>query len=168
MLKFKFPVQNREKAESMKSPALSSHALAMALLAGSLACALPASAQTTTFSIVYNEAPTGVGDFYNGNPPGLGVSYNYVLPTLGPDGLPVFNPEFTGSGVFAPGPGYLNSSNEILYWTPGTNGIISDGSGTITLSSTPVTMFPPGSGGPGTGPAAASATAGTGHRASRR
>jgi hypothetical protein len=127
-----------------------SQAIAIVLVFGLFAFAKSAAAQTQTFNIQYFEAPTGVGDFYNGDAPG-GVSYNYVLPTLGPDGLPVFNPSFTGSGVLAPGSGYLNSSNEILYWTPGKNGIIADGSGTITLSSTPVTMYPPGSAGAGTG-----------------
>lgn len=134
----------------MRSCTFRSQVLATAFVLVFLVSTKAASAQTT-FNIQYFEAPTGQGDFYHGNPPGLGVSYNYVLPTLGPNGLPVFNPGFTGSGVFAPLAGYLNSSNEILYWTPGQNGIIADGTGTITLSSTPVTMFPPGSGGAGTG-----------------
>jgi len=126
--------------------------LVAALVLGLFAAVKPAAADT--FSIQYFEVPTGSPDFYNGNPPGLGVSYNYVMNYLGPDGLPVFNPSFTGSGVFAPASEYLNSAGEILYWSPtNPNGgqISADSTGTITLSSSPVTMFPPGSSGPGTG-----------------
>jgi fibro-slime domain-containing protein len=118
-----------------------------------LAFAVPAPADT--FSIQYFEAVTGSPDFYNGGSVPIGVSYNYVLPSLGPDGLPVFNPAFTYTGlVLAPNSAYLNSKNELLYWTPGAGPagttIRADGSGTISLSSTPVTMFPPGQTGDGT------------------
>jgi hypothetical protein len=133
----------------MKTSVVNSYVIAIALVLGFFSCVKPAAAQT--FNIQYFEAPTGSGDFYNGGAP-IGTSLNYVQPTLGPDGLPVFNPGYTASGtVLAPGSGYLNSANEILYWTSGLNGIVPDGSGTITLSSTPVTMFAPGTSGPGTG-----------------
>ena len=107
-----------------------------------------------TFSIQYFEAVTGSPDFYNGGTVPIGVSNNYVTSTLGPDGLPVFNPAFTASGtVLAPNSAYLNSAGELLYWTPGAGPagqtIRADGSGTITLSGTPVTMFPPGQSGDG-------------------
>lgn len=108
-----------------------------------------ASASADTFSIQYFAAPTGSGDFHNGGVPTGGVSTsNYVTTTLGPDGLPVFvGAGFNNDGgqVSAPGAAYLNSSNEILYWTAGKNGITSiPGPSTITLSSSPTEMFVPG------------------------
>jgi len=117
------------------------------LAATSLALAVPAAADT--FHVQYYGAVTGSPDFYNGGYVPLGVSNNYVTPTLGPDGLPVFNPSFTASGtVLAPNSAYINSSGELLYWTPGAGPagqtIIADGSGSLTLGATPVTMFPPG------------------------
>lgn len=120
--------------------ALAASALAVALFAH----AVPALADT--FNIQYFEATTGTPDFYNGNAP-LGVSNNFVLSNLSPNGLPVFNPGFTASGsVLAPYSGYLNSHNELLYWTPGAN-IKADGTGVISLSGNPVNMFAPGTGG---------------------
>ncbi len=116
-----------------------------------LALAVPASADT--FNIQYFEATAGTADFYNGGSVPIGVSNNYVTPTLGPNGLPVFNPSFTFSGsVLAPNSAYLNPiTNELEYWTvgagPSGSTIKPDGSGTISLSSSPVTMFPPGQSG---------------------
>jgi len=113
-----------------------------------VAMAVPALADT--FSIQYFEAVAGSADFYNGGIVPLGVSNNYVTSTLGPNGLPVFNPSFTFSGsVLPPNSAYLNPiTNELEYWTvgagPAGSTIQADGSGSITLSSTPVTMFPPG------------------------
>lgn len=132
-----------ERSDTLMKLSLSRIASAglFCLLAGATA------AHADTFTIQYFEAPTGQGNFYNGNPPGIGTSLNYVMPTLGPDGLPVFNPSFTGSGVFAPVTGYTNSAGELLYWTAGKNGIIADGTSTINLSSTAVNMFAPGTGG---------------------
>jgi hypothetical protein len=114
-----------------------------------LASALPSMADT--FNIQYFKVPTGTPDFYNGNNVPLGTSNNYVKSTLGPDGLPVFNPSFTASGsVQAPASTYLNAAGELLYWSP-TNPmggqVMNNGSGTISLSSTPVNMYAPGSGG---------------------
>jgi fibro-slime domain-containing protein len=115
------------------------------IVAGLFANVKPASADT--FSVQYFEATTGTPDFYNGINVPLGTSNNYVLSTLGPDGLPVFNTAFTASGtVNAPNSAYLNSSNELLYWTPGAN-IKADGTGTLALSGTPINMFAPGTGG---------------------
>jgi hypothetical protein len=126
--------------------------LAAALVLGLFAAAKPAAADT--FSIQYFEVPTGTTDFYNGGAVPIGVSLNYVMPTLGPDGLPVFNPSYTGSGVNPPASQYINSAGELLYWSP-TNpkgGLVTpDGSGTITVGTSAITMFPPGSAGPGTG-----------------
>jgi len=120
------------------------------LVLGLLSFAAPAVADT--FSIQYFEVPTGSADFYNGVNVPLGVSTDYVSQTLGADGLPVFNPGFTASSgkVNAPNSIYQNASHEVLYWSPSNpNGghVIADGTGTITLSSTPVSMFAPGTGG---------------------
>jgi len=136
-----------------KSNLKRNYLVAAIVAATSLGLAVPAVADT--FSIQYYEAVTGSPDFYNGGYVPIGVSNNYVTPTLGPDGLPVFNPSFTASGtVLAPNSAYLNSSNELLYWTPGAGPagqtIQAAGTGTITLSGTPVTMFPPGYSGDGT------------------
>ena len=122
--------------------------VAATLAATSFALALPAVADT--FSVQYFKAVTGSPDFYNGVNVPIGVSNNYVTSALGPDGLPVFNPSFTATSgsVLAPNSAYINGANELLYWTPGSGPagqtIQSDGTGSVALSSTPVTMFPPG------------------------
>ncbi len=123
--------------------------LAAGIFAAVLA-ALAVPASTDTFSINYFEATAGSPDFYNGGNVPIGVSNNYVTSTLGPNGLPVFNPGFTASGrVLAPNSAYLNPvTNELEYWTvgagPAGSTIQADGSGMITLGATPITMFPPG------------------------
>jgi PEP-CTERM motif len=118
-----------------------STALALGLLA-----AVPSAHADTIFSVQYFAAPTGTGDFHNGGVSTNGVSdSNYVTSTLGPDGLPVFvGAGFNNDGgnTLAPGAAYLNGSNEILYWTPGQNGIVSAGTGTINFTTNPtVSMF---------------------------
>jgi hypothetical protein len=100
----------------------------------------------TLFSVQYFAAPTGVGDFHNGGVPTDGVTgSNYVTGTLGIDGLPVFvGAGFNNDGgqTLAPGASYLNANNEILYWTPNKNGIVSAGTGTIDFTTNPtVSMF---------------------------
>ena len=108
-------------------------------------------AHADTFSIQWYTAPTGSPDFYNGVNVPIGTSTNYVASTLGPDGLPVFNPGFTSATgtVLAPNSIYLNSStNELLYWTPtATNNIKADGPATTISLSTdpnnPTVMYPP-------------------------
>ncbi len=123
--------------------------IAAVLIGGLFASAKFASADT--FDISYFKVPTGTVDFYNGNNVPIGTSTNYVMSTLGPDGFPVFNPSYTASGtVNPPASAYLNGSGELLYWdTANPNGghVAADGSGTIALSSTPVNMFAPGTGG---------------------
>ncbi len=100
----------------------------------------------TVFSVQYFAAPTGSGDFHNGGVDTSGVSdSNYVTSTLGPDGLPVFvGPTFNTDGGHTLGVGssYLGVDNQILYWTPGQNGIVSAGSGSIDFTTNPtVSMF---------------------------
>ena len=119
--------------------------ISAALAIGVLATATSAYADTV-FSVQYFAAPTGVGDFHNGGVPTDGVSdTNYVTSTLGPNGLPVFvGAGFNNDGgqTLAPGASYLDSNNQILYWTPGQNGIVSAGSGTIDFTTNPtVSMF---------------------------
>jgi fibro-slime domain-containing protein len=96
-------------------------------------------AHADTFSIQWYTAPTGSPDFYNGVNVPIGTSTNYVASTLGPDGLPVFNPGFTSATgtVLAPNSIYLNSStNELLYWTPTTISLSTD-------PNNPTVMYPP-------------------------
>jgi fibro-slime domain-containing protein len=133
----------------MQTKSLLNRSCFAAAILGVTSFGLVVPAIADTFSIQYFEAVTGSPDFYNGGTVPIGVSNNYVTSTLGPDGLPVFNPSFTASGsVLAPNSAYLNGSGELLYWTPGAgpagNTIKADGTGSITLSSTPVTMYPPG------------------------
>jgi fibro-slime domain-containing protein len=118
----------------------------VAVFSGLLGLALPASADV--FNVQYFEVPAGTADFYFGGARSLGVSNNYVLSTLGPDGLPVYNPGYaTASGTVYPvDPSHLNASNEILWWTPGA-GVVADGTGTLNVTSGGVNMYPAGQGG---------------------
>lgn len=130
----------------MKISRLNAVAFTAALVLGLLIGVSSAKAQT--FNIQYFEVPTGTPDFFNGT--STSGSSNFVLPTLGPDDLPVFNPAYatTFGLLLPPNPIYLNSSNELLYWTAGAGNVTKDGSPTtIALSSTPVNMFAPGTGG---------------------
>ena len=118
---------------------------AVALLCISSASA----ARADSFSAQYFKVPAGTPDFYTSNSGPIGVSYDYVLSTLGPDGLPVFNPAFTtASGyVGAPGAIDLGAGNQLLWWTPtSTNNVFADGSGTVTVTAGGVQMYPAGQG----------------------
>jgi fibro-slime domain-containing protein len=119
---------------------------AIAVFSGVLGLALPACADA--FSVQYFEVPAGSPDFYYGGVRSLGVSNNYVLSTLGPDGLPVYNPSYaTASGTVYPvSSSGLNASNEINWWTVGGDGgkVVADGSGTLNVTSAGVNMYPPG------------------------
>jgi fibro-slime domain-containing protein len=122
---------------------------AIVVFSGVFGLALPASADT--FNVQYFEVPAGSPDFYNGGTHSLGISNNYVTTTLGPDGLPVYNPSWTtASGqVYPVSSSGVNSSGELNWWTVGGDGgnVVADGSGTLSLSSTPVNMFPAGQSG---------------------
>lgn len=141
----------------MKNSTLINSFLATAVVATLLfAAAKPAAADS--FTIQWYTVPTGTADFYNGTNVPIGTSTNYVTNTLGPDGLPVYNPGYTtASGtVDPPNAAYLNSSGELLYWTPSTaanpnSGLVkADGAPTTinvsTSSATPTIMYPPGLG----------------------
>jgi hypothetical protein len=117
-----------------------------AILAGGLLATATSAYADTVFSVQYFAAPTGSGDFHNGGVPTDGVTgSNYVTGTLGPNGLPVFvGSGFNNDGgqTLGVGSSYLDSSSQILYWTPGKNGIVSAGTGTIDFTTTPtVSMF---------------------------
>jgi hypothetical protein len=92
-------------------------------------------------------------DFYNSATQSypVGLSTNYVTSTLGPNGLPVFNPSFTaatGSVASLSSSSLLGSTNQINWWDPASNGgnanAISDGTGTVALTSSLTPMFSPG------------------------
>jgi hypothetical protein len=102
---------------------------------------------TATMGIQYFEVPLGTPDFYASGKGSIGVSNNYVTSTLGPDGLPVFNPSYTtASGtVHAPSSASLVAgTNEINWWSPQYNSNVkADGTGTIQLPFASTAMFPP-------------------------
>ena len=103
-----------------------------------LAVAAISPAHADTYSAQYFKAPAGTADFYSANSSPIGVSNDYVLGTLGPDGLPVFNPAFTAASgsVAAPSAMYLNASNELLWWSPtSSNNVIADGTGLLDITS---------------------------------
>jgi PEP-CTERM motif len=137
----------------MKISKLSSTTFVAAASLALLVCAKPAAADS--FSTQFFEVPTGTADFHNGDA-NIGGSFNYVLPTLGADGYPVFNPSFsTAFGlVDFPSSIYRNGSNELLYWDPANPSgghVTTDGSPTnISVPAGPtnfVSLFAPGAGG---------------------
>jgi len=72
---------------------------------------------------------------------GIGPS-SIVMPNLGPDGLPVYNPN---NGALAYGYGHVvdqNSAGEILWWSPTYATYL--GSGTVSLPFASSSMFVPG------------------------
>jgi fibro-slime domain-containing protein len=80
-----------------------------------------------------------------------GLSNNFVTSTLGPNGLPVFNPGYsTVSGAVNPlsSASLLGSTNQINWWDPASSGgnanSTSFGTGAISLSSTATSMSVPG------------------------
>ncbi len=95
-------------------------------------------------------------DFYN-SPNGTGptgLSNNYVTSTLGPNGLPVFNPSYsTVSGTVNPlsSASLLGSTKQINWWDPASSGGNANstymGTGTLSLSSTVTQMWAPGQSG---------------------
>ena len=84
---------------------------------------------------------------------GGGVSTNFVLPALGANGLPVYNPNETGTPFV---PEDLLSDGEITWWSPalnkggsgGTSDVVETGIASVTLPFSNDNFFPPN----GTGP----------------
>jgi fibro-slime domain-containing protein len=103
-----------------------------------------------------NPSVTETPDFYDslaGVPGPTGLSTDYVTSTLGPNGLPVFNPSFTtvsGSVNALSSASLVGSTNQINWWSPastltgGNAYSTAFGTGTIGLSSTATTMSVPG------------------------
>jgi fibro-slime domain-containing protein len=121
----------------------------IAVFSGVFGLARPASADV--FSVQYFEVPDGSPNFYFGGGSAEGISNNYVLTTLGPDGLPLYNSSFaTASGFVNPvSASGLNGSGEINWWTVGGDGgnVVADGTGTLNVTSGGVNMYPAGQGG---------------------
>ena len=100
-----------------------------------------------SFSVQYFKVAAGTPDFYLANAGPIGLSSNYVLPTLGPDGLPVFNAAFTSASgsVAAPSAMYLDATHQILWWSPSSaSNIVADGGGTLDVTPGGVHMYPAG------------------------
>jgi uncharacterized protein (DUF2141 family) len=139
----------------------------LAIGAALLSLAPAAYASTVSnFTVQYYQIPNQQGqansasvaetpDFYNGPTAAgpIGVSTNYVTSTLGPNGLPVFNPSFTasyGTVNALSSSSLLGSSNQINWWSPastitGGNAYSTYvGAGTLALSSTATPMLVPG------------------------
>ena len=103
-----------------------------------------AAAQSTLSATYYQMAENGDPDF--NTEPCCNVYSNEVLPTLGPDGLPVLNPSYNAGSA---DPVHdVNSSGEITWWSPAFNSNVTEtGTGTITLPYANAAMFPPNAAG---------------------
>jgi hypothetical protein len=103
-----------------------------------------------------NASVTQTPDFYNTATQSypVGLSTNYVTSTLGPNGLPVFNPGYTAASGTVAGlssASLLGSTNQINWWDPATSGGNANstyaGTGTLAVSSnssSPTLMWAPG------------------------
>jgi hypothetical protein len=100
-----------------------------------------------------NAGVTETPDFYNSATQSypIGESPNYVTSTLGPNGLPVYNPGYAANfGTVNPlsSASLLGATNQINWWDPASSGgnanVTADGTGTVALSSTATSMFAPG------------------------
>lgn len=107
-------------------------ACAMTLLAGGLAHA-------STLSATYFEVSSHDPSF---NTMCCGTYNNEVLPALGPDGLPLYNPSYSG---IAPNSADITPSGELTWWSPSLNANVTQtGTGTITLPFNQTSnFFPP-------------------------
>jgi fibro-slime domain-containing protein len=87
---------------------------------------------------------------------GGGLSTNYVLPGLGANGLPVYNPAATSTLGTLAAPKDVLSDAEITWWSPtlntggshGTSDVVATGTGIVSLPYSNKAFFPPN----GTGP----------------
>jgi fibro-slime domain-containing protein len=85
----------------------------------------------------YNGPDTGDSDFQT-NPCCIGSPYtNEVTNTLGPDGLPVYNPGYnspTGANPGAPTLYDVNGKGELTWWSPAQNShVVYTGTGTVSI-----------------------------------
>ena len=94
------------------------------------------SASAASLSASYFEVSTSDPDFGSQC---CGTYYNMVQSTLGPDGLPVWNPSYGGPAISD-----VNGSGEITWWSPALNShVTSTGTGTISLPFASASMYPP-------------------------
>jgi fibro-slime domain-containing protein len=119
---------------------------------GALGAALPAFADT--FSVQYFKVPAGGSNLdFHASGASDGTSNNYVLSGLGPDGLPVYNTGATASSGSISAPTDKNGAGEILWWTPGQDGVVADtakdiaSGGILDVTSGGVSMYPANQGG---------------------
>jgi fibro-slime domain-containing protein len=78
-------------------------------------------------------------DFHASQPSSYGTYSNMVTSTLGPNGLPVYNPSYGGPAINDITPG-----KEITWWSPALNShVTASGTGTITLPFSDNSMYPP-------------------------
>ena len=104
-----------------------------------LAASTSASASPLTMTAHYfTVAESGDPDF-NTNPCCGSYYTNEVQGTLGPHGLPLYNPGYGGPTLYD-----VNASGELTWWSPAQNPhVTATGSGTITLPYINYSMFPP-------------------------
>ena len=73
-----------------------------------------------------------------------GTFSDWVLPDLGPNGLPVFNPSASGFSPTDPSLKDLDSAGEITWWSPALNTNVTETStGTVNLPFSNPNFFPP-------------------------
>ena len=87
--------------------------LAIAAAAALLGTAATKAEAVNTLSATYYSVAPGDADFQSYC---CGTFNNQVTGTLGPDGLPVFNPAYGGPTIHD-----VNSSGEITWWSPALN-----------------------------------------------
>jgi fibro-slime domain-containing protein len=108
---------------------------AVAALAGLTS---PASAAVTMSATYYTVAESGDPDF-NTNPCCNSLYTNEVKGTLGPNGLPVYNPGYGGPTLYD-----VNSQGELTWWSPSLNSnVTKTGTGSVTLPFSNYNFFPP-------------------------
>lgn len=106
------------------------------LAAGAFAAAMVPLAAQADLSISYFTIATNDQDANNMT----GGSFNnYVLNTLGPNGLPIYN---TALGLASPPKDLVPGTGEITWWSPALNTGGPGGTSTVTLTSTTTTTLP--------------------------
>ncbi|MHB1871592.1 MAG: PEP-CTERM sorting domain-containing protein [Steroidobacteraceae bacterium] len=125
----------------MKPKITSALSLCVALALGcgaAHATSLTMAATYFTVAGTYGAAGSGDPDF-NTNPCCGSYYTNEVMGTLGPDGLPVYNPTYGGPTLYD-----VNANGELTWWSPSENSNVTQtGTGTITLPYANYSMFPP-------------------------
>jgi PEP-CTERM motif len=110
--------------------------LAIAAAAALLGAATTKAEAVNTLSATYYSVAPGDADFQSYC---CGTFNNQVTGTLGPDGLPVFNPAYGGPTIHD-----VNSSGEITWWSPALNHHVTlSGTGTVALPYSNTAFYPP-------------------------